>query len=317
MIKATTLLLIATSMALPLAGYTESPAPAVLRVGTWKTQQTIQPFLYQKYLPETLPCKVMPFTNPGDMKTALLAGSLDACGTTLVHAIISAAKDEPVVLVCSMCNKCSALVVGDKSDVQSPGNLKGKRIGYVPSTMHHLLLLEVLHRAGLKPDDVKLIRVDFFDMVTALSHGQIDAFLSGEPYPTLAVKQGIGRILAYPYFGDSIGPINAGVLVRRDALEKNPEMVRYIVSAHAAATRFLQQNPDEWFRRTAEFGPASDVIRQAAKNIELAWDMDEAFVAQVKCLGDKMLELGMIDKLPDWNRLIDTRFVTEMRNPAR
>ena len=34
-----------------------------------------------------------------------------ACGTTLAHAIHSAAKGQPVVVVAALCNKCSALVV--------------------------------------------------------------------------------------------------------------------------------------------------------------------------------------------------------------
>jgi NitT/TauT family transport system substrate-binding protein len=294
------------------------PAPVTtLRVGTWKTQQTIQPYEYSKYLPKTVHCEVLPFTNPGDMKTALLAGSLDACGTTLVHAILSASKGEPVVLVCTMCNKCSALVVSEKSEIRSPADLKGKRIGYVPSTIHHFFLLDVLRRANLKLEDVTLVRVDFFDMVNAMSHGQIDAFLSGEPFPTLAVNQGIGRILAYPYFDDSIGAINGAVLVRRETIEKEPEKVRQMVKAHVEATRFLQQNSDEWIRRAAEFGQSPEVLKKAAQNIELAWDMDDTFVAQVKRLGDKMLEMGLIEKLPDWDRLIDRKFVTELRTGPR
>jgi NitT/TauT family transport system substrate-binding protein len=312
-----TMLVALAGASLLAAGCAKQEAAVSLRVGTWKTQQTLQPFAYAEHLPASYRCEVLPFTNPGDMKTALLAGSLDACGTTLVHAILSASKGEPVVLVCSLCNKCSALVVGAKTDIQAPADLKGRKIGYVPSTMHHLLLLEVLHRAGLKPDDVTLVRVDFFDMVTALSRGQIDAFLSGEPHPTLAVRQGAGRVLAYPYFDDSIGPLNAGMLVRRETIEKTPEKVRQLVLAHAAATRSFLADRDAWIRRAAQFGSPPDVLREAAGNIELAWDMDDAFVAQVRRLGDKMLDRGMIEKLPDWDRLMDTQFVAEVRAAAR
>ena len=63
-----------------------------LRAGTWKTAQTITPFFYDQFLPKGSSVKVFPFTNPGDQKTALLAGSLDITGTTIVHAIHSAAK---------------------------------------------------------------------------------------------------------------------------------------------------------------------------------------------------------------------------------
>ena len=43
-----------------------------------------------------------------------------------------------------------------------------------------------------------LVRIDFFDMGTALARGSIDGFLSGEPFPTIAVTEGYGRILSYP-----------------------------------------------------------------------------------------------------------------------
>lgn len=297
-------------------GCARKSAP-VLRVGTWKTQQTIQPFLYQDFLPKGSEVQVSSFTNPGDMKTALLAGTLDASGTTLVHAIVSGSKGEPVALVASMCLKASALVVGAGSGIESPADLKGKRIGYVPSTMHHVLLLDVLKRAGLSPSEASLVRVDFFDMVNALSHGQIDAFLSGEPHPTLAVRGGAGRILTYPYFDDSIGALNAGILVRRDAIAQRPEQVRALVRAHAAATEGLQRNPDEWIRRAAAFGNDPEVLKAAAANIELSWDMDSAYVEKAKRLGGKMLELGMIASLPDWDRLFERRFVDEVRAQKR
>lgn len=310
--KAVTSVFLALAIAAGVQHAADAP-PVHIRAGSWKTQQTIQPFLYAEYLPAGLTCEVKPFTNPGDMTTALLAGSLDVCGTTLVHAITVASKGAPVVLVCSLCGKCSALVVRSASGIAAPADLKGKAIGYVPSTMHHLLLLETLHRAGLTGTDVRLIRVDFFDMVNALSHGQIDAFLSGEPYPTIAVRNGVGRILCYPYFDDSIGPVNAGMLVRRDLIERSPDRVQAIVTAHARATAHLCADPEDWVRRAAAFGNDPEVLKAAAANIELSWDMDPVFLAQVRRLGDKMLERGMIERLPDWDALVDTRFVTAAR----
>ncbi|MBS3780354.1 MAG: NrtA/SsuA/CpmA family ABC transporter substrate-binding protein, partial [Desulfovermiculus sp.] len=159
----------------------------VFKVGTWKTAQTIQPFFYQDFLSEQDTVKVYPFTNPADQKSALLAGSLDMCGTTLAHAIHSASMGQPVVLVAALCNKCSAFVVKKDAGIESVVDLKGKKIGYVPGTMHEILLRETLTRNGLSPrTDVQLLRVDFFDMGLALSQGDIHAFLSGEPFPTLA-----------------------------------------------------------------------------------------------------------------------------------
>lgn len=107
------------------------------KVGTWKTAQTIQPFFYQQFLPRQK-IAVFPFTNPADQKMALLAGSLDMCGTTLAHAIHAASRGEPVVVVAALCNKCSALVVRKDGPVRSVKELAGKKIGYVPGTMHEI-----------------------------------------------------------------------------------------------------------------------------------------------------------------------------------
>ena len=108
-----TVLLISLLCAVVLSGCNKesTTANAQIKVGTWKTAQTIQPFFYQDFVQDLYNIQVLPFTNPGDQKTALLAGSLDMCGTTLVTAIIAASQGEPVVIVCGLCNKCSALVV--------------------------------------------------------------------------------------------------------------------------------------------------------------------------------------------------------------
>lgn len=306
----TVLFLLACSLFLVPGG----GAAKEIKIGTWKTAQTIQPFFYQKFLPKGRKNTVFSFTNPADQKVALLAGSLDMCGTTLAHAIHSASQGQPVVLVAALCNKCSALVVKKDGPVKTISDLKGKRIGYVPGTMHEILMRETLNRNGLSPEkDVRLIRVDFFDMGMALAGGGIDAFLSGEPFPTLAVDQGYGEILSYPYFNESVGTINAGMLVRRETIEENPELVQELVTAHARATEYLQAHPDEWLKRASLFGADLRILKKAAPNMELAWNMDPDFVRKVRALGERMQALGVIKKQPDYDALFDLSFVKKVK----
>ncbi|MFH2063589.1 MAG: ABC transporter substrate-binding protein [Pseudomonadota bacterium] len=295
-----------------LSFLTTTWAETTIKVGTWKTPQTIQPFFYQQFHPGKI--EVFAFTNPADQKTALLAGSLAMCGTTLAHAIHSASQGQPVVLVAALCNKCSALVVKKDGPIRNISQLKGKRIGYVPGTMHEILLRETLTRSQLSPaTDVRLTRVDFFDMGLALAGGGIDAFLSGEPFPTLAVHEGYGRILAYPYYDDSVGTINAGMLVTQKSIEENPDQVLQLVRAHARATRFLQQNPTMWLDRASAFGTSREVLEKASPNMELTWDMDESFIRRAKALGERMQALKVIERQPDYDRLFDLQFVKKVK----
>jgi NitT/TauT family transport system substrate-binding protein len=285
-----------------------------IKVGTWKTAQTIQPFFYEKFFPRKEKLTVFSFTNPADQKVALLAGSLDMCGTTLAHAIHSASLGQPVVVVAALCNKCSALVVKKDGPIKEVSDLRGMKIGYVPGTMHEILLRETLTRHGISPDkDVQLMRVDFFDMGTALARGGIDAFLSGEPFPTLAVDQGYGRILAYPYYDESVGTINAGMLVKRETMDKNPNLVLALVTGHARATEYLQAHPDIWLKKAVSFGTDLRILEKAAPNMELAWDMDTHFVRKARNLGERMQALGVIRKQPDYGDLFDLSFVVKVR----
>lgn len=281
-----------------------------MTVGTWKTAQTIQPFIYDKFANKGETVEVKPFTNPGDMKTALLAGDLDFTGTTWATAIMAASKGEPVKVVAAMTEKCSALVVGKDSDIKTTKDLKGKTIAYVPGTMHHILLLEVLNKAGLDPaKDVTLKKIDFFDMGQALASKSIDAFLSGEPFPSIAEIDGYGRVLEYPYFDDSVGYINAAMLTTEDEIKNEPEKLQRLVDMHIQASKYYMEHKDEWIDRAAEFGTEKKYLGKAKDNMALAWDLTDDTKTKVKKLAEKMKELNIIDNVPDIDELIDTSFL--------
>ena len=281
-----------------------------MTVGTWKTAQTIQPFIYEKFANKGETVEVKPFTNPGDMKTALLAGDLDFTGTTWATAIMAASKGEPVKVVAAMTEKCSALVVGKDSDIKTTKDLKGKTIAYVPGTMHHILLLEVLKKAGLDPaKDVTLKKIDFFDMGQALASKSIDVFLSGEPFPSIAEIDGYGRVLEYPYFDDSVGYINAAMLTTEDEIKNEPEKIQRLVDMHIQASKYYMEHKDEWIDRAAEFGTEKKYLEKAKDNMALAWDLTDDTKTKVKKLAEKMKELNIIDNVPDIDALIDTSFL--------
>jgi len=286
-----------------------------LKIGTWKTPQTIQPFFYEYFLPETCQAEIFNYSNLSDQKTALLAGCLDMCAATLVYAIQSASKGQPVVVVAALCNKSSGLVVRKTGKVFSVNDLKGKKIGYVPGTMDEILLRETLNKNNIYPEkDVSLIRINFFDMGMALSKGGIDAFLSGEPFPTLALEKGDCEILSYPYYDEPIGTINSVMIVTRKSIDENQEMICQLVNAHALATKYLIENKDEWLKKAAEFGTPVTVLEKAASNIELAWEIDETYVSKVRALGQRMEALGMIDAQPEYETLFDLSFVKQVKD---
>lgn len=289
-----------------------------MTVGTWKTAQTIQPFIYEKFKNEKDQLEVKPFTNPGDMKTALLAGNLDLTGTTWVTAIMAASKGEPIKVVASMTEKCSALVVGKDSNINDIKDLKGKTIAYVPGTMHHILLLEVLDKANIDPNkDVTLKKIDFFDMGQALASGSIDAFCSGEPYPSIAMEDGYGKVLVYPYYDDSIGYINAAMITTEDEIKDNPSKVQDMVDMHVESTKYLMNNKEEWIDKAVEFGTDKKYIAKSTQNIDLTYDITPKTVEQVKNLAKRMKEQKIIDNIPDVDKMFDLTFLEKAKEEVK
>ena len=283
-----------------------------IKVGTWRTPQTIQPFFYGDFT--DLKIEVLPFTNPGDQKTALLAGELNMCGTTLVTAITAASQNEPVVIVAPLSDKCSALVAGIDSGIKTEADLRGKTIAYVPGTMHHLLLLSILDWNGIGINEVSLIRIDFFDMGLALRQKTIDAFLSGEPYPSIAELEGYGKILSYPYFEDEMGTVNSAMITTKDMIRKNPAVIQKLVNAHVQATRYLLDNTAIWTEKSVEFGNDKDVLRFSFNNIELRSRIDQKYIDQTRALAKKMHGLGLITHVPDIDALFNLDFLNGQHN---
>jgi NitT/TauT family transport system substrate-binding protein len=52
-------------------------------------------------------------------------------------------------------------------------------------------------------------------------------------------------------------------------------------------------------------------------NVELTWDMDEAFLTRARYYGCQMLAMKQIRKLPEYAAFLDTRFVNELAGRAR
>ena len=129
----------------------------------------------------------------------------------------------------------------------------------------------------------------------------------------MAAAKGYGRILAYPYYDKGIGTINGAMLVKRDTIKNNPKLVSQLVEAHAKATEYLKAHPKQWLEKAATFGIPLAILEKAAPNIELAWKMDKDFIKKVANLGARMKAMGIIKKEPDYNKLINLRFVEAVK----
>jgi NitT/TauT family transport system substrate-binding protein len=137
-----------------------------------------------------------------------------------------------------------AIVAG--KNIHSIRDLQGKKV-LVPHifSVHHILFYEALRRAGLDPvRDIsyEMGFKDVRDIPGMLERGRVDAFVSAEPWNTIAMKQGSGHIIEFSQ--DLMAHHICCVLVMRgEIIEKFPEVAQEFVDSLVRAGMFVNAYP--------------------------------------------------------------------------
>lgn len=288
-------------------------SPQTIRVAVVKATVLASALLLQKHLPPGWKTEITYFTSPSDMTNALLTNNVDLAYIGFTIAVVARSKDQPIVILANQAGKGTAIVVRADSNIRTIADLKGKRIGNLPNSIHDILLREELRKANLKLEDVTLIRLTPADMPSALKRGDIDAFSGNEPNSTQAVMAGFGRVILYPY-DNPVGTINVGVLSSDSVVKSKPEMLRVWAQAHARATDELSGNRDEWADVVSkEWGYDRAATRRSMDNIDLSWQLDAKFMSQLAAFADRLKGLGVIQTVPDLKTLVVPGFVNQVK----
>ncbi|MET7332936.1 ABC transporter substrate-binding protein [Nonomuraea sp. NPDC005650] len=176
---------------------------------------------------EGLTVKTEIIQAPQAVMPKILNGSMDAFLTSYVSLMAindsGAAKLKLFQHSQEAAPNVAGVVVAKGSPVKTAADLKGKTIAVnVLKALGQTLTNAHLQQAGLKPEDVKYVPVQFADQIAALSSGQVDAAWLVEPFLTAAKKGGATQII------DTTDGVTAGVPidgwgVTEDWLAKNPK----------------------------------------------------------------------------------------------
>jgi len=281
----------------------------VIKVGTLKLIHGITPYFYEKFAPAGYKIEVIPFESPTDGKNAVMTGTVDFGTFGIAAATLGAAAGEPIVVFAAQCNRGMAVVAGAKSPIASIKDLKGKKIAIWPGSTQEVVILERLKAEGMTIKDVQHVRLPFSDMAPALARGDIDAYVGAEPGPGISVANGTGKIVEYPY-STAIGSLNMVWGVKRDTIEKNPELVKVMMEMHRKATDFAQSDAGAKIEMAVQkLGQTRKSIEVAAPNVELTWKIDAEFIKRARAYAQLMHEKKQIRELPNFDTFITTKFM--------
>lgn len=293
------------SAAMPVA----AQQPTKIKVGTFKLVHMMAPVFYERFLPKDIQVELVYFASSLDIEKAVVNGNIEFGEYGTTAALIAGAQGDPQVLIGDAARKGAAIVVKADSSIKTIADLRGKKIANFPGALQDVLLRATLQKAGLDPNkDVQLIKVTWAEMPIALQRGDVDAYSGSEPHPTVAISEGYGRILSYPY-DTPIGSLNSALATSKAMVEKNPRIVQAIVCAQKAAYEYMMNNPDEWVdtgRRLFGFDPK--VTKASMVNVGIGWELSDEYVESFKAMGKALQELKIIERQPDYAAMIDQRF---------
>lgn len=309
------ILIMALAAAAALAGASQAALAEdrVIKVGTLKLIHAITPYFYEKFTPAGYKVEILPFESPTDGKNAVVTGSVDFGTYGLAAATLGAAAGEPVVVIGASCNRGMAVVAGIDSGIAGIRDLRGKRVGIWPGSTQEVVILNRLADEGMSLRDIQMIRISFSDMAPALARGDIDAYVGAEPGPGISLANGTGKIVEYPY-STKVGSLNMVMTTSQAMVDRDPALIVTFLRMHRAATEYAMAHRDEMVAMAVQkLGQTRASIEKAAPNVELTWNIDDAFMAAARFYGTQMLERKQIRELPaDYDSFINRRFVREI-----
>jgi sulfonate transport system substrate-binding protein len=148
---------------------------------------------------KNLPYKITwpQFTSGPPLLESINAGAVDIGGVGNAPPVFAAAAGSRIKIVASYRAGLTgqAIVVPKDSAINSPADLRGKKIAVAKGSSAHYHLLTVLTKAGLRFSDIQPQYLQPADALAALSTHRVDAWAIWDPYTAQAQRQEGARIL--------------------------------------------------------------------------------------------------------------------------
>lgn len=239
---------------------------------------------------------------------ALFSGAIDIGYIGPVPAINANVKSGGDVVILSSATKGGAVLVGRKgSGIQGVKDLSGKVVA-IPQigNTQHLSLLQLLSENGLKPasegGDVTVSAVENADVANMMERGDIDAALVPEPWGATLLGQGAELLMDYDEIYMQGQYDVAVVVVRKEFMEANPELVEKFLKEHEAAAKKINEDStalktiNEEIDRATGKSLSDTIISEAFGRIGVSTELNRESVMGFANISK---EQGLISDLPE------------------
>ena len=209
--------------------------------------------------------------------------------------------------------KTARVMARKELKITKVADLKGLKIGnQVGSSTGNTFVDIIAPRAGLKKEDYQEVKMDVNEMVAAAAAKAIDAFVSVDPYCTIAEAEGIATTVVSLYDYD---PMPVFMAATPEFVEKNPQAVVEYLRAWLDVGKELKQNPPKTgdviygFFTSKGYTMSRETFNKAMANVEVDIGFPTDVRPYLQQIAEGLLKEKKISAIPDWNKALRPQFM--------
>lgn len=215
---------------------------------------------------EKLEVELIKYNDGAIAKQLLSAAKIDMIPTTpeTVLVLEDAGVKVKVVGILNTSKGADGIVAIE--EIKNISDLKDKTVAFEVGSSSHLLLSHFLEQKGLTLKDIKPHNLSASDSGAAFVAGKVDAAVTWEPWLSKGTERKGGHILvdskSMEFFPDFY-------IFRANVVKENPEAVQAMLRALFAATKFINEHPEEGASIIAKnFNLTSDIAKAQLKTLK-------------------------------------------------
>ncbi len=214
-----------------------------LKIGTnvWPGYEPLYLARELGYL-KNIPIHLVEYSSSSQVLRAYRNKMINGAALTLDETILlkNYGFDPVIVLVMDISNGADVIIA--REGINSVKDLKGKKIGVENTALGAYVLTRALEKAGLSVNDVKIVPLEVDEHYKWFKKGKIDAVVTFEPVKSKLIALG-GKVI---FDSSQIpGEIVDVLVVERKYLNKNPDVVRDLISAWFRAIEYMKKHKKE------------------------------------------------------------------------
>jgi NitT/TauT family transport system substrate-binding protein len=213
--------------------------------------------------------------------------------------------------------KTARVMARKELKITKVADLKGLKVGnQVGSSTGNTFVDIIVPRAGLKKGDYQEVKMDVNEMVAAAAAKSIDAFVTVDPYCSIAEAEGIATTVVSLYDYD---PMPVFMAATSEFVEKNPQVAIEYLRAWLDVGKEFKQNPAKvadviyGFFTSKGYKMSRETFSKAMANVEVDVGFPTDVRPYLQHIAEGLLKEKKISAVPDWNKALRTEFIAKAR----